>query len=189
MKNVTFAQGVGFALLSSIIATVILLTMSSVFPASSLIRLIIGGIVFFYILYLFSRNDEKTGRLSILLVWLLVTILSLAFVNSLMLFISFQLIMIWLIRSLYFYNSTFSSLTDLCLTGVSLVIVIWVWTISFSIFLSIWCFFLIQALFVFIPEKINKQKIELFSKQKNDNDFEQAYKSAEMAVRKLTTKY
>ncbi len=64
--------------------------------------------------------------------------------------------MLWLIRSLYFYDSVLSALVDLGLTGVALVTAIWAWLASNNLFLAFWCFFLVQALFVLIPRQWSK---------------------------------
>ena len=40
---------------------------------------------------------------------------------------------------------------ELGLMGLSTFVALWVWLSTGSLFLSLWCFFLMQALFVFIP--------------------------------------
>lgn len=185
MKKATFIEGVGIALISSISVAAVFTTISPVFFSSELFKLFIAGLSFFYILYLFLRSKERTGRIAVLTVWVVVTLTSLIFVPSLFLYIGIQLLMIWLMRSLYFYNSIFSSVTDLFLNGVSLIFSIWTWSVSGSLFLTFWCFFLVQALFVFIPKNF-------FRKEKYDSDewvaddkFDHAFHSAEIAISKL----
>ena len=185
MKQATFFEGVAIALLSSITGAVIFITLSSVFFGGDVFRLIVAGLSFCYMLYLFTRSQERVGRVTVILAWFIVTLASVIFVPSLLLYIVIQLAMIWLIRSLYFYNSVLSSLADFGLTGMSLMIAIWVWSITHSLFLGFWCFFLAQAMFVFIPQKITGKKEELSINRINDDQFERAFHAAETAVAKL----
>jgi len=185
MKQATFIEGVAIALMSSIAVAAIFFTMSSLFFGDDLFRLLIAGVSFFYILYLFLRTKDRTGRITVISIWFVLTITSLIFVSSLMLYIGIQLFMIWILRSLYFYNSIFSALIDLVLNGMSLIVAVWSWTVSGSVFLTFWCFFLVQALFVFIPKNfITQVKVEPVSRAEDDK-FEHAYHAAEVAVSKL----
>jgi len=59
------------------------------------------------------RSKERVGRISVIVIWFAITLTSLLFISSIMLYVAIQLFMIWLIRSLYFYNSVFSALLDL----------------------------------------------------------------------------
>ena len=185
MKKATFFEGVGFALISSIVVAVIFTVMSHVFLNSNIFRILVAGLSFSYIIYLFLRSNERIGKVTVISTWFIITLFSLVFVSSLLLYIVIQLLMIWMMRSLYFYNNVFSALTDLALTGMSLVVAIWAMSVSGSVFLSFWCFFLMQALFVFIPKNfIGKDKTEPVFPI-NDDRFEQAYHTAEVAVSKL----
>ena len=185
MKKATFFEGVGFALISSIVVAVIFTAMSHIFLNGTIFRLLIAGLSFSYLIYLFLRSNECTGKVTIISIWFAITIVSLMFVSSLLLYITIQLFMIWIMRSLYFYNSVFSALTDLVLTGMSLLVAIWAMSVSGSIFLSFWCFFLMQALFVFIPKNFAVKDKSEYVYPQNDDKFEHAYHAAEIAVSKL----
>lgn len=185
MKKATFFEGVGFALISSIVVAVIFTTMSHLFLNGNVFRMLVAGVSFAYIIYLFLRSNERIGKVTVISTWFAITLISLIFVPSLLLYITIQLFMIWIMRSLYFYNSIFSALTDLALMGMSLVVAIWALSVSGSVFLSFWCFFLMQALFVFIPKNfVSKDKSESVYPV-NDDKFEHAYHAAEVAVSKL----
>ena len=113
--------------------------------------------------------------------------LNLLLVDSNLLYLSLHIIAIWLIRSLYYYNSLFSSLTDLFLTAFSLVAAIVAWNMSHSLLLGLWCFFLLQALFIFIP-------VRFAHRDRNENPgtstgdiFERAHQSAQLALHKIST--
>lgn len=185
MKRATFAEGVGIALISSIAVVVLFTVLSSLLFSGDLFRLLIAGLAFFYINYLFLRSSERIGRFSIVLIWFVITLFSLVFIPSLFIYIGIQLVFIWLLRSLYFYNSILSALTDFALMALSSIVAIWVWLNSGSLFLTFWCFFLIQALFVFIPKNFISKDKNKFSHTLSDDRFEHAYHAAEVAVSKL----
>ncbi len=185
MKNMSFNEGVVIALVSSISVAALFSIISYLLLGGGALKLLIAFILFFYVVYLLLRTKERTGRITILLIWFIATLLSLIFVSSLLLYVSIHLFMVWMLRSIYFYNSIFSALIDLMLTGMSVAVAIWAWTVSESMFLTVWCFFLLQALFVFIPKTfIAKEKPESVTSEENDR-FEYAYHTAEMAVKKL----
>lgn len=186
MKKPTFSEGVGIALFSSITATAVFIALASIVFSDDLFRIIIASLSLVYIIYLLSRSNQRLGRLSILLFWFICTVTSLIFVPSLLFYIVIQLILIWFIRSLYFYSSILSALTDFVLTGSGLIVAIWVWTTSGSLFLTFWCFFLVQALFVFIPKNFVRNKHETTKKISSNDRFEHAFHAAETAVSKLS---
>jgi len=187
MKQATFFEGVFIALIVSFISSVLLFTSSSFFPADILIRFLISGISLAYILYLVTRSNERVGRVIVITIWL-ISMTTLWFVwPPLTLFILSHLISIWLVRSLYFYSSLISSFTDLALNGISVVIAFVVESHTNSVFLTLWCFFLIQALFVMIPRRIQKSTSDASTPFNNDDDFQHSYHAAEAAVRQLST--
>ena len=191
MKQPSISEGIVVALIASFLGSVAYLSLASIFSNSFTVRLLISGFTLFYILYLLSRTKEKIGRFSIIVIWAMVSSVMWLMWPAITLFIVVNLGMVWLVRSLYFYSSLFSSLADLLLNLLSIATAVWAFSYSGSLFLTIWCFFLIQALFVLIPKKISKkQSLEDQSKsdqRNNHNNFQQAYREAEAAVRKLST--
>ena len=185
MKKATFLEGVGIALLVSITVAVLFTVMSSMFIGTNVFMLLVAGISFSYILYLLMRSKEKTGRITVVVIWSLITLISLVFISSLIFYVAIQLLMIWLMRSLYFYNSIFSALIDLAMTIMSLVVAIWALAVSESLFLTFWSFFLVQALFVYIPKNFIARKKSETKSQIHDDKFEYAHHAAEVAVEKL----
>jgi hypothetical protein len=106
------------------------------------------------------------------------------FITSPLLFLTIQLGLIWLIRSLYFYASVISALADLLLTGFSLMAAVWAVYQTESLFLCIWCCLLVNALFVFIPTDMTGHVAE--TGQVQLDRFQQAYQVAESALHKRT---
>jgi hypothetical protein len=187
MKKPTFWEGVIVALLASITGAIGFFALSFLFTEDMAIRLVISGLAFFYSLYLLSRSGERIGRITVMLLWCILSAAVWLFGPPLILFLILNVLSIWLIRSLYFYSRLFISLADLglCLFGIASAF----WTLHHtgSPFLTFWCFFLIQALFVAIPAG-NKQTFADEAILSNSKvEFERAYQAAEAAVRKLST--
>jgi hypothetical protein len=92
-------------------------------------------------------------------VWCVATTLAAVFASSLPLFLICQVASIWLIRSLYFHGSIVTALADLGLARLALAFAIWAARSSGSVFTSIWCFFLVQALSVRCPANIGAKAL------------------------------
>ena len=90
-------------------------------------------------------------------------------------------------RSLYFYSSVLPALTDLMLSGLGLAAAVWAAGQTGSVFLSLWCFFLVQALFVVIPTRIRRRHSESSLGPDGLDRFQRAHRSAEAAVRRLSS--
>lgn len=187
MKRPTFFEGVAVALAASAIGAVLFPVLGSVFSATSVLRLLIAGMGLAYVLYLLGRSRERVGRIIAVLLWVLAASVTWFMHPPLMPYVLVHLGLIWLVRSLYFYSSMISALADLGLNGLSVAAAIWAATQSGSLFLSVWCFFLVQALFVAIPTCVNPKPKERRPDQDSEDRFQHAHRAAEAAVRKLSS--
>jgi hypothetical protein len=187
MKLPTFFEGVAVAAVTSLTGSILFTVLASVFSGSILMRLIVAILGLAYILYLLSRSRERIGRTTVMAVWILVTAVTWFMTPSLLMYTLVHVGLIWLVRSLYFYSSALSSLGDLGLNVLSLAAAVWAAIHSGSVFLSIWCFFLMQALFVYIPACQRTKSDEGLVNQNNDDRFQRAYHGAESALHKLTS--
>ncbi len=183
----SYFEGVGLALLISIVGSVIFFGLASLFSGGLVFRLLINILSLSYVIYLLVRSTEKTGRVSLFAIWALLMILNTILADSLLLYLGLHILAIWLIRSLYYYNSLFSSLSDLLLTVFSLTAAIFAWQTSNSLLLSLWTFFLLQALFTFIPTRFFSNKKDRTITTNRTSQFEHAYRSAQLALNKLST--
>ncbi|MCW8945868.1 MAG: hypothetical protein OQK80_00265 [Sedimenticola sp.] len=187
MKHPTFIEGVGIALLASIAGSMLFTSLSPTMKNLQLVELIIAGLGLLYTLYLFSRSSERVGRVVTLSAWsvaaILIWFLNLPFTLYLLLHIG----LIWLIRSLYFYTSPLSALADLGLSGLSIAAAVWAAIHTGSILLSIWCFFLLQALFTAIPADLKKRRPSKGTTRHQADRFQQAEQAAEAALRRLSS--
>jgi len=187
MKKPTFWDGVVVALLASLAGATGFFALSFLFTEEMAIRLAISGLAFFYSLYLLSRSGERIGRITVMLLGCLLSAAVWLFYPPLTLFLILHVLSIWLIRSLYFYSRLFPSLADmgLCLFGIASAF----WTLHHtgSPFLTFWCFFLIQAVFVAIPTGNRQTFADEAALSNSEVEFKRAYQAAEAAVRKLST--
>ena len=189
MKEPTFLEGVSVAIAISLAGSALYTAMDFAFPAGPVLRLLIAGIGLAYVIYLLSRSPERIGRVTAAAAWVLVAGVLWFTTPPLLLYVFVHLGTLWLIRSLYFYSSVLSALADLGLNGLGLAAAIWAVTRTGSVFLGIWCFFLVQALFIFIPKSVNRKPGAAPAGQESEDRFQHAYRVAEAAVRKLSSNH
>lgn len=183
-KRPGFLEGVVVALVASMAISISLSVFDWVLPLGMLARVVISVSGLAYLLYLFSRSKEKIGRLTTLAIYVLVVISSWIYMPSIPWFGITHLGLIWLVRSLYFYSSILSALLDLGLTALAVIAAIAAYLHTGSLFLALWCLFLGNAMFAWIP--VNWQSHAGNKKSGTSPDgFDVAYQSAENAVRKL----
>jgi len=187
MKRPTFLEGVGVAIAASIAGGVLFSAFGLVFAGSVASRLLIAGIGLAYVIYLLSRSDERVGRVAVLSLWLAMAGAVWLLSPSLPIYLLLHVGMLWVIRSLYFYSSVLSSLADLSVNGLSVAAAFWAAVQTGSVFMSIWCFFLTQALFAFIPAVIDPRKSSNTNSIVDEDRFEQAHREAEAALRKFSS--
>ena len=189
MKQPTFLEGVSVAIAASLAGSMLYTAMEVVLPGIPVLRLLIAGISLAYVVYLLSRSPERVGRITAAAAWVIVAVVLWYTHPPLLLYVLVHLGTLWIIRSLYFYSSALSALADLGLNGLSLAAAIWAVTRTGSVFLGIWCFFLVQALFVLIPKSVNRKPGTGQAGHESDDRFQHAYRVADAAVRKLSSNH
>ncbi|MEA3290863.1 MAG: hypothetical protein U9Q71_00905 [Pseudomonadota bacterium] len=145
----------------------------------------LAGLV--YLLYLLSRSRERVGRVTVLAAWGVAAGVIWFLAPSPALYLLLHIGLIWLVRSLYFYSSVLSVLADLGLNGLSLAMAVWAALQSGSVFLSLWSFFLVQALFVAIPPRLGPKAGERRPERDEEDRFQHAHRAAETALRKISS--
>jgi hypothetical protein len=186
MKQPTFFEGVAVALGASLVGSLLYAVLSPLGTAGWMLHLLIAGLGFGYVVYLLGRSRERAGRFTVLVLGSLAAGVTWFLTPSLALYLLAQVGVIWLVRSLYFYASLLSALADLGLSALSLAAALWAWVQTGSLFLTLWCFFLTQALFVVIPARITGKEGENHPDPKRADRFERAHRAAQAAVRKLS---
>jgi hypothetical protein len=187
MKRPTFIEGVWVAIMASIAGAAVFTLLASFFSGGAVLRWVITGIAFCYVLYLLNRSGGRTGRVAVLTLWLITVAAAWFFLPSVPLYVAFHAGMIWIIRSLYFHSSAVGSLADLGISGLSMATGLWAGLQTHSLFLSIWCFFLTQALFVAVPAGINALRTRTREQEIGEDRFENAHRAAEAAWRKFSS--
>ena len=185
MKKPTFFEGVGVALAASLTGSVLYSALAPAFTSGGVLRLLIPGLGLGYVIYLLRRTEERSGRITTLAGWLLMAMAAWLTAPPLTLYLLIHLALIWLIRALYFYSSPLSSLADLGLGGLAFASAVWAMTHTGSLFLALWCFFLVQALFVAIPPGMNRPASDHTPDQ--EDRFQHAHRAAEAALRKRSS--
>ena len=186
MKRPSFLQGAGVALLASLAGGVVFSVLAGPFQSDLVLRGVIAMLGLAYTLYLLSRSGEYVGRVTTITLWGAMFCLSWFTAPSLLIYLLLHVGSIWLVRSLYYYSSALSALLDLGLCAMSLATALWASTHTGNIFLSIWCFFVGQALFIGIPASMKQQDEAPDRRPIDDEIFQRAHRTAEAAARRIS---
>jgi len=187
MKKPGFFEGVTVAMIASLVISASVFFSLTLIVSPFMLEVIISIVCLAYISYLMIRSGERLGRMVVFTIWFATTILAFVFTSSLTIFILFQLGVIWIVRSLYFYDSVLAALLDLGLIGLGALISIWAWYNTGNVFIAMWCFFLMQALFVFIPHLLKSSTSSKSSPNRVSDQFDRAHLAAEQALRQITS--
>lgn len=187
MKRPSFLHGVMLAAVLGFFASAVVATLTPFIGLGSVIRLVIPALAFAYLLYLFSRSEERVGRVTALSLWSVMALVSWWISPVLPLYLLIHVGAVWLLRSLYFYSGVLPALMDLGLNGLSISASVWAITRSGSVFLATWCFFLVQALFVAIPSAVQRKQEAPTNTAVENEKFESARRQADQALRQLFT--
>jgi hypothetical protein len=184
----TFLGEVAFGFVVSLAAAAVALTLSFVMPSSFVARLVVTGLGLTYVVRAIARSGEKTGRIVALAVW--VTVAAGLWVTGagLPVLVAAHVALVWLARSLFTYSRLIDAGLDLGLTVMALSFAILAAVRSESVFLASWCFVLVQALHVAIPEFVSRwttpRDEELLASDPN-RGFADAFKAADEALQRL----
>ena len=187
MKRPTFLHGVIVAAVLGFFASAIVATLTPFVGLGAVIRMVIPALGLSYLLYLFSRSEERVGRVTTLFLWSALAAVTWWIAPPLPFYMLIHVGAIWLVRSLYFYSGVLPALMDLGVSTLSISATVWAISRSGSVFLAAWCFFLVQALFVAIPPAIKSAQEAQRSTPADNENFERARRNADQALRQLFT--
>lgn len=187
MKRHSFPHGVCFAAVLALLASIATTVLTPIVSAVVLYKLLVPALSLAYIVYFLARSPEKVGRVTTLALWTAVSAGAWIVAPPLSLYIALHVGAVWLIRSIYAYSSIVSALLDLGLNAAAVSSMYWAAVHSGSIFLAIWCFFLVQALFVTIPPEVIRQASGKAATDPEIEQFERARRRADAALRQLFT--
>ena len=187
MKRPSFFHGVIVAAILGFFASALVATLTPFVGLGAVLRLVIPGLGLAYLLYLFSRSNERIGRVITLSLWSALAAVTWWVAPPLPFYLLIHVGAIWLVRSLYFYSGVLPALMDLGLSSLSISATVWAITRSGSVFLATWCFFLVQALFVTIPPAVTRKQDAQRNAAAENKNFEHARRQADQALRQLFT--
>ena len=186
MKRPGFSEGVIVALVAALLGSMLFTVLPAVVGLDITLRLVVAVLGLSYVLYLLKRSSEPTGRVVTLALWLLLSGTAWFVVADPLIYLALHLGLIWLVRTLYHQPGPLAALLDLGLNLLALIAGVWAFMHASSVFLGIWSFFLVQALFVAIPAADGRRAQTNGDAQTQPDRFQQAHRSAETALRKLS---
>ncbi len=185
MNKPGFIEGVVVALVMCIAGSIGYSVIGFVCNDYDTWRVLIAAMSLGYSIYLLGRSQQRTGRIIVMASWLLMSSAIWLIEPPLPHYALSHLASLWLIRSLYFQMSILSTLLDLGLIGLGGAVAFWALIHSGSPLLSLWCFFLVQAVFVAIPGRIKPVSRNQHSTDSNVK-YQQALRNAQSALNSLT---
>jgi hypothetical protein len=178
---------IGIGLLLSVAGAVILASLGPILGNGLVVRGLILGLAAVYLVLMLQAFRARVGRMLALLGWCAASALLLVFDPALWVWLGVQVMVIWLIRCLYRYDRLGAALADAIISSFALAAAIATARHSGSLFLSLWCYFLVQANVAFIaprrPLPGSDERADA-----GDDDFAQAQRHAEIALRRLATR-
>ncbi len=180
-------DGVIVALLIALAAGAASLVLGAFFPRSLLVVVILHAAVLAYLIYLLRRARARAGKLITVSAWALLTAVNWLLPVPLFEQILMLAALIWLVRSLYFHSSLLNAVLDLGLVSFGLAAGAWAVLNTGSLAAGLWSFFLVQALFCWLPNLAGRQDEEPGKPDINAASFQAAHRVALDAVRKLST--
>src|SRR5262245_16633924 len=190
MQRPTVLEGILVALVVSLVASPVIFLLSLLLGPVMAGKAVIIVIAYTYIIYLLVKSGRTAGRTTLAVLSLLVLLASLVFEARLTTVVLVAVALIGGIRGCTYSRSLVAWLLHggLCLLGLGAAL--WAYTHSGSLVLAVWSFFLLQALFVCVPPRINQQPVEeggIAGGQEVDS-FVRAHQAAQKALGRLRTK-
>lgn len=187
MKHPTFMEGTVVAAAASIAGAALFGTLTLSIASGPVLRLLVAGLSFAYVIYLLSRSSERIGRITVVAAWMVSALTIWWLTSSIVLYLLLHVILIWVIRSLYFHSGILGSIADLGVSTLALATGVSGGMYTGSVLVGIWCFFLTQALFVFIPAWLGPLAAPAPNSSADPDRFEIAHRDAETALRKFSS--
>ena len=188
MKRPGFFKGVVVAAVFALAGSIAFAGLSILVGGAVALKIVtitLGGA---YIVYLLHSASERIGRLAIFATWGVVTTATWLLTSDLSMTLITQCVLISTVRTLYHHASVLAGLLDFALSAFALSAAVWASDQSGSVFMTVWCFFLVQALFVGIPASFAQQELKTSAaKSAREDKFARAFRTAENAIRRIAT--
>jgi len=151
VKRPGFLQGAAVAAVLAFVSAVLVHAIALLNGPVAAGRIAVPVVSLAYIAYLVKSSGQRTGILTTIVAWLAVAGSAWWFGLAPVPFLLLHAGTIWLVRSLYFHGSILAAVADLALCAFAIGALAWSFDRTGSVFLSTWCFFLVNALFASIP--------------------------------------
>jgi hypothetical protein len=139
--------GAALAVLTGIVGNTLLFGFHAAAALATALGLAAAG----YVLWLVANGHTRTGRVVVTLAWLVAALLAWLLEPPLGLYLAGHVGAAWLVRALFHHDRLATALADLAIAALALGAGVVAARHSGSITLGTWSFFLVQALWVFIP--------------------------------------
>lgn len=179
----SFARELGAAIVLSLSGGVAVAALAPAIGFAAGARGAIALLGLAYVLHLLRSSGERVGCMTTLACWALAA--AAAWLGGLALtpYLLAHIGLAWLVRSLYHRGGLVSSLADLGVSLLGVAFAAVAWQRSGSVWLALWCFFLVQAFHVLIPATLARERAPA---EGADDGFARAHRAAEAAVRRLS---
>lgn len=184
MNRPTFFEGVAIAAVLAVAGTSGWHLGSLLLPRRILPDLLLTGIATLYALYLLYRSPLRAGRLTALASWLALSLGLVLWPVPLPLQAVAYGGALWLLRTACHHPSLLGLVADLALQALSAGAAVWAIRESGSLFLAMWSYFLVQALFAAIPRATPRGRTEALAQ----HPFDRAERAAEQALRRIAAR-
>ena len=184
MKMPSLFDGITAAALISLGAAATSLLLGGFIVYGLLFELLLYGGALAYLLYLLKRSRARVGRFVVISGWAMTSLACWFFDVALLEQVLLQAGMIWLVRSLYFHGSIWNAALDLGLVSAGLAAAAWALLNTGSLVAALWSFFLVQALFCWLPQPQGENRPDHSANAASS--FQSAHRVAIDAVRKLS---
>lgn len=182
-----FWHEVGVALALSIAGALAWSALGWILSPAVALRWVIAVLGIVYAVLQLRGLDARVGRLMATGIWLALDVALFAFNPPLLEWLLAQAAAIWMLRCWACHGSFFAAMADGVLGLFAVAGSVAVVHATHSVFLALWTFFLIQALFVFIPDSL--RSTPRTSAPDNEDRFAQAQRSAEAALQRLANRH
>ena len=186
-SDATFRHGVLFAFLAAMAGGVFQTVLASSLPEGERHALLCALLGLAYLFHLFGRLPCKPGRLVVLGLGVSFIVLGLITPLPLAYQLLLQTALIWGTRTTLLHENTGQAVADLCLQGFAIAAMVIVYSRTGSAALSVWSFFLIQALFVFFVDTDRREHGRLKPEARKEIRFSRARWLAENAIERLSS--
>lgn len=186
MKQISVFEGILIGILLLLFCAPLWAMLAIALPFCLALSSLVSLAALAYFLYLLWRLPYRPGKLLLGVTSCLLLLPAFVFL-SLPALVLLSAGCLWMLRSWLRYRSPLSGVCDALLIAFGLAAAVWAALQTGSILISLWCFFLVQALFCLIPRQFSKKTADRAATTvcRPEGGFDEAFAAAEQALRRL----